>query len=341
MQDARLLVTIDDTPPELQRQEVFNFLRGGGWRFGWKSSRKTDAYSFWHLHFAGHRNAGEQTPYPCADELEKNAPLIFKVWSGLADTVFRGHTLMRCYANAHAYGGDGTLHTDSIDPDSRTAVYYPHGVWWPNWGGETVVFNRRNPTSSPRCIRSRTGWWYFRGVCRTSPAACRGPARSCASSWSSKPRSAMIRDEHRIFLIERAHADAVKHSGRSFYDHLCGTHALLEQWGNCEPVCTAGLFHSLYGTNRFRHKSWPLTERATIRELIGERAEELVYLFCTSDRPRAFLRTLDTPILRALREIEAANLLEQGSQSKWLRVLAASAISNGARQAIEAKLCVT
>ena len=59
----------------------------------------------------------------------------------LADTVFRGHTLMRCYANAHAYGGDGTLHTDSTDPDSRTAVYYPHGVWWPNWAGETVVFN--------------------------------------------------------------------------------------------------------------------------------------------------------------------------------------------------------
>ena len=141
VQDARLLVTIDDMLPELQRQEVFNFLRGGGWRFGWKSSRKTDAYSFWHLHFAGHRNAGEQTPYPCADELQKNAPLIFKVWSGLADTVFRGHTLMRCYANAHAYGGDGTLHTDSTDPDSRTAVYYPHGVWWPNWAGETVVFN--------------------------------------------------------------------------------------------------------------------------------------------------------------------------------------------------------
>jgi hypothetical protein len=151
----------------------------------------------------------------------------------------------------------------------------------------------------------------------------------------------MIRDEHRAFLIERAHADAVKHSGRSLYDHLCGTHALLEQWGNREPVCTAGLFHSLYGTNRFRHKSWPLTDRATIRDLIGERAEELAYFFCTRDRPWEFFTTPDTPILRALREIEAANLLEQGSQSKWLQMLAASAISNGARQAIEARLCVT
>jgi hypothetical protein len=151
----------------------------------------------------------------------------------------------------------------------------------------------------------------------------------------------MIRNEHRIFLIERAHADAVKHSGRSLYDHLCGTHALLEQWSNREPVCTAGLFHSLYGTNRFRHKSWPLTDRATIRELIGERAEELAYFFCTRDRPWEFFNMPDTPILRALREIEAANLLEQGSRSKWLRVLAASAISNGARQAIEARLCVT
>ena len=165
----------------------------------------------------------------------------------------------------------------------------------------------------------------------------------------------MIRDEHRAFLIERAHADAVKHSGRSLYDHLCGTHALLERWGNCEPVCTAGLFHSLYGTNRFRHKSWPLTDRETIRKVIGPQAEALVYTFCTADRPKAFVENkpllidrdvwnvlwVSVEILRALREIEAANLLEQGSQSKWLRVLAASTISNGARQAIEARLCVT
>lgn len=151
----------------------------------------------------------------------------------------------------------------------------------------------------------------------------------------------MIRDEHRIFLIGCAHADAVRHSGRSLYDHLCGTHALLEQWGNCRPVCTAGLFHSIYGTAMFRHASWPLTDRNTIRELIGPDAEELVYLFCTQERPQAFFITPDTSILQALREIEAANLLEQGSKSKWLRALAVSAISRYARQSIEERLCVT
>jgi SM-20-related protein len=58
------------------------------------------------------------------------------------DKIFAGHKLVRCYANAMCYGMDGTVHTDSGDPGNYTAVYYPHERWSPNWGGETIFYNR-------------------------------------------------------------------------------------------------------------------------------------------------------------------------------------------------------
>ena len=151
----------------------------------------------------------------------------------------------------------------------------------------------------------------------------------------------MIKDEHKQFLLGPASAGKTRHSGRMLYDHLAGTHALLEAWGNDEDICNAGLFHSIYGTRRFRHQSWPLTDRTTIATLIGEEAELLAYLFCISDRPKAFLhwepRThcLDA---RPLREIEAANLIEQGSGSHWLTRLRDSDISEAAKAAVDRHL---
>jgi 2OG-Fe(II) oxygenase superfamily len=79
--------------------------------------------------------------YDCAEEVKGKAPLIFAFWQHLSTTLFKGHTLVRCYANAQAYGSDGTIHTDSRSDDSYTAVYYPHAFWSPDWGGETVLFN--------------------------------------------------------------------------------------------------------------------------------------------------------------------------------------------------------
>jgi hypothetical protein len=140
----------------------------------------------------------------------------------------------------------------------------------------------------------------------------------------------MIREDYKHFLLGPASAGKTRHSGRMLYDHLAGTHALLESWGNSEDICNAGLFHSIYGTKRFRHQSWPLTDRETIRNLIGAQAEELAYLFCT--RNRAEFLADDAP--RGLREIEAANLIEQGSRSVRLRHLCDSDISNNAKHAI-------
>jgi Domain of unknown function (DUF6817) len=148
----------------------------------------------------------------------------------------------------------------------------------------------------------------------------------------------MIDEAHKQFLLGPAGADKIRHSGRTLYEHLVGTHDLLQAWGNSKPVCDAGLFHSIYGTKHFKRQTWPLSDRETIRGLIGRDAEALAHAFCTVDRPRVFLAKPEGPfwkILRDLREIEAANLLEQGSKSRWLEQLLESDVSRGAKQAIE------
>lgn len=79
-------------------------------------------------------------------------------------------------------------------------------------------------------------------------------------------------------------ADQVPHSDTRFLSHLIGVYRDLKDWGCEEHVCLAGLFHSIYGTEMFQGFSLPLTERAKIRELIGDQAERLAYVNCALTR---------------------------------------------------------
>ena len=44
------------------------------------------------------------------------------------------------------------------------------------------------------------------------------------------------------------------------------------------------MFHSIYGTEQFQGFKLPVESRAQVREMIGERAEQLGYLNCAMDR---------------------------------------------------------
>ena len=129
-------------------------------------------------------------------------------------------------------------------------------------------------------------------------------------------------------LLEELDAHVTSHSRRTLLDHLQGTHDLLEAWGNPPAVCVAGLFHSIYGTYVFDKKSADMGMRKKIREAIGSQAEQLVYVFCVTDR-RCFYEhlgessiylhdivhdcdlELERDTLAALIEIEVANVVEQ------------------------------
>lgn len=140
-----------------------------------------------------------------------------------------------------------------------------------------------------------------------------------------------IEPYHEWFLRSVLHTQDVPHSGRSLYDHLLGTHHLLCRWSMSKMVRYAGLFHSVYGTNAFSEaclKRDRPEERSLLATVIGERAEDLVYLFCTIDRPGCLLAPAHFPATaydegerKNLLAIEVANLLEQGGNEKTLNVM--------------------
>ena len=121
--------------------------------------------------------------------------------------------------------------------------------------------------------------------------------------------------------------------------HLIGTYDLLIEAGCDIDVATAGALHSLYGTDAFTRTTIPpnLMERKKIRQRFGERAEKLAFLFhaCNrNDHPkniemgRLFDRRCGVPLpgvtvedIQALRLIEAANMIEQGSAERMVHNL--------------------
>eukprot|EP00970_Alexandrium_tamarense_P009859 scaffold1967_cov199-Alexandrium_tamarense.AAC.41 len=57
----------------------------------------------------------------------------------------------------------------------------------------------------------------------------------------------------------------LEHTGsESFDEHLKGVQGILRGWGSPEYLCSAGLFHSIYGTEGFQGFSLPLSERDAI-----------------------------------------------------------------------------
>jgi hypothetical protein len=86
--------------------------------------------------------------------------------------------------------------------------------------------------------------------------------------------------------------EQVPHTHKSYLAHLVAVFRSLEAQGFPQDVCRAGMFHSIYGTERFQGFTLPLERRGEVRDLIGERAERLAYLNCSINRA-SFDRALD------------------------------------------------
>lgn len=89
-------------------------------------------------------------------------------------------------------------------------------------------------------------------------------------------------------FLKQLGTDKVLHSKRSLYQHLCGVHAILIAWNQSEDICKAGMFHSIYSTEKFRHASLSIDERPRLQAVIGEKSERLVHLFAIVTRDAIF-----------------------------------------------------
>ena len=78
--------------------------------------------------------------------------------------------------------------------------------------------------------------------------------------------------------------EQVAHTQKNYLAHLISVYNLMKSSGCDEELCRAGLFHSIYGTEKFQGFKLELDQREELTELIGSRAERLAYWNCLMDR---------------------------------------------------------
>jgi catechol 2,3-dioxygenase-like lactoylglutathione lyase family enzyme len=127
-----------------------------------------------------------------------------------------------------------------------------------------------------------------------------------------------------VFLRTGGAAE-LRHPGGTLLDHLHRVRDLLAGWGADVDVQVAGLCHATYGTDGFEPSLLPLAERATLRGLIGERAEALVYLYASCDRSVVYPRIgRDEPVVFRDRFAEVEFTPEVGDLRAFLEITAAN-----------------
>ncbi|KIW26104.1 uncharacterized protein PV07_09231 [Cladophialophora immunda] len=122
------------------------------------------------------------------------------------------------------------------------------------------------------------------------------------------------------FAFLREITGTQKHRNKTFYQHLFNVYTYLKKHGAPEEVCDAGLFHSIYGTESYGFQNHRIT-REVVRGFIGDYAEELVYIFCTTkDRFKAIVNNTMALSARQARDlccIEFANMWDQNKDRRY------------------------
>ena len=116
--------------------------------------------------------------------------------------------------------------------------------------------------------------------------------------------------------------EQVPHTRKTYLGHLIAVYRLMEGAGCDGELCAAGMFHSIYGTQRFQGFKLPPESRPEVRALIGERAERLAYMNCMMDRT-TFDRALEQagePYHIAHRETGEEMALSRGELDDLCRV---------------------
>jgi hypothetical protein len=115
---------------------------------------------------------------------------------------------------------------------------------------------------------------------------------------------------NKIDFLKSIGSNNILPSGQNLLDHLIGTSNKLKDLGEPEYLQDAGLFHSVYGTVYFLPENGLVDDRQTIKNIIGEKAEELAYWFCILEKPRIdnILKIKNTQLRKDLLKLNQANL---------------------------------
>jgi hypothetical protein len=295
-----------------------------GLKYGWKSNvNKSYDVGHWHMdilpgidYFVDHTKLGSFRI--------KNENLCL-LWDHIKDYVGDVYP-HQVYINGTTYGVDNYTHQDTqpvvtaMDPTNKlkTVIVYLNDEWHHDYAGETVFFTDDMEISAgvlPKmgrlvvfdsmqhhCVRPLTK--AYGGLRLTLMFKC----------IDNRVKSKEI-----DYLLKKG-ADRVRHAyNKSLFYHLYDTACILNRMKLPKELQDAGLYHSIYGTEFFKHDI--KVTREEVRELIGEYAEFLAYEFCTTEnRLDVFINNKKDyveEVQRDLLYIEYANLLDQNDHGNY------------------------
>ncbi|KAK1425385.1 hypothetical protein QVD17_20737 [Tagetes erecta] len=88
-----------------------------------------------------------------------------------------------------------------------------------------------------------------------------------------------------LTILNSAGANECWHRLGTFSHHLFHVYRILKLWNVPNPICLFGFFHSVYSNSYHDLAIFnPETDRETVRQHVGNVAENLIYLFCVVPR---------------------------------------------------------
>lgn len=264
---------IDDALPAKLLNNVIHFFDYQvRWEFGSLSDREGFSFGHWNQELlkTSPRNKEDKERHLLDNEQYAN---IYQLWKYIKETWLTGHTLVRCYANAHTYGVEGYLHTDSRSEGNFTTIIYLNKEWKPEWAGETVFFDHTGDIY--HSVLPRNGRMVlFDG---RIPHAARSLSRC-----SSVLRQTLIfksyykpdKSEAEETLRQLIDSYSVQHNnyGYTVSEHSIGLYNLLENWNAEEHIRYTALFYLLY-LNMAQNPPALATLRQKVTLLVGEKIE--------------------------------------------------------------------
>jgi len=241
----------------------------------------------------------------------------------------------RCYINLCGAGDTYQYHVDTPTEGVVTGLYYLNLEWDPVWEGETHFSdeNMKEILYTSSFLPGRLV--FFDGTIphkSSQPAAIAPYYRFVFAVKFTNDndleevvnKSVNIEDfiyskdhtptelEQRALSIITENTKFTAHTNSSLYNHLFNTFCILKEFGVSEEVCIAGMLHSIYETDYFKH-NLPF-DRNEIVKIFGSYTNSLIEYFCSENRDKLILentKNLNDNTILDLLYILYANLIEQ------------------------------
>lgn len=287
--------------------------------YGWKSIHEEYDAGHWNKVLL---NNSKYFPYDHGEmPYIKYYPEIELLWNIIKLNI-GDKKLLRLYINGYTFGTDAYSHQDEKWLDDKygsgstdqTVLLYLNKTWNKDWAGETVIFDKDDEIEFS-----------------VLPKYLRVLAFDALKFHSARPVSRICNELRKVLvfktLSEKSNNKTIKfllditknysHSEKSFFEHLYNVMKILEHNKESIELASAGLFHSIYGTEHYNFNSE--ISREQIKNLIGEYAENLVYEFCNlKNRTETLIKNtknFDIKFRNDLLKIELANLQEQNKNN--------------------------